>query len=255
MLADSFQFREVLANIVSQDFKVKYKRTSLGYLWSLMNPLLQLLVMTAVFSRFVGRGMKDYSLYLFSGMIAFNFFQNSMINAATVFIEYESFIKKVYLPKLIFPVSRLGIRSIDFLLSLVALALIGLVSRFPFHSTILALPAAIFLLFLMTLGSALLVSVMTVYFRDVQYLMTVAMQLLYFVTPILYPEEGWPPNLVTLFKMNPMYWQVNLFHQLIYFGRMPSGLEWGIASLLSVTFFCGGLLVLQKYEQDLIFKL
>ncbi len=255
MAVDFFKYREVLSNLLSQELKVKYKRTALGYFWSLLNPLLQLAVLSAVFSRVVGRGMKDYSLYLFSGLIAWTFFQNSLISAAASLLDNESFIKKVYLPKILFPVARLCMRSIEFAFSLIALTLIAVVFRFPFHATVFALPLAILILFLQTLGFALLFSVLAVYFRDTQYLLNFGLQLLYFVTPILYEESFWPPELAPFFRLNPMYWQVRLFHQLIYYGQIPTVADWAMAGAVAGASLCVGLGVMLAREQDLIFRM
>src|SRR5882672_5965498 len=98
-LIDSYQYREVLYNLLARDLKVKYKRTYLGYFWSLLNPILQLAVLTLVFSHIVRLGIKDYTLFLFAGLLAWTFFQSALTMASTSLLENENFIKKIYLPK------------------------------------------------------------------------------------------------------------------------------------------------------------
>lgn len=245
----------MLRNILSQDLKVKYKRTYLGYFWSLLNPILQLTVLATVFSHIVRQGIRDYTLYLFSGLLAWNFFQSTLQTASMCLLENENFIKKIYLPKMIFPMSKLCLRAIDFLFSLVALTVIGLVIGASFKVTFLLLPFAIVLLFSFTLGFALLVSVGTVFFRDIQYFLTVFLQLLYFATPIIYPVDLLPEKYAFLLRLNPVFSQITLFHRLIYDGVVPTAQEWG--SALAVSFFSLllGLTVMRKLENELVFRM
>jgi ABC-type polysaccharide/polyol phosphate export permease len=254
-LFDCFHYREVLYNILSQDLKVKYKRTALGYLWSLLNPILQLTIMTVVFSHIVHLGMKDYTLYLFSGLLAWLFMQTSFLTSATSILENENFIKKIYLPKMLFPLSKVCLRSVDFMFSLVALGVIGLFSGFPFRPTIIMLPAAIACLFVFTLGVSMLLSIATIYFRDTQYLLSVFLQLLYFATPIIYPVTALPLNYQPYVALNPFVSQITLFQKLIYAGQYPSAPEWGLAWGLAIFAFSVGSFALLWLEEDLVFRM
>lgn len=254
-LVDCYAYREVLYNIFSRDLKLKYKHTVLGYFWSLLNPILQLAVLSLVFSHVVRWGQKDYTLYLFSGLLVWTVFQNSLISAAYVYIENENFIKKIYLPKMIFPLSKVFFRMVDFLFSLVALSLVGLIMGFKFTAAIAALPAAIALLFVFTLGFSLFVAVVTVYFRDFQYLLNVFLQLLYFATPILYPLSAIPPKYQIVLKLNPLYSQVALFQKLVYVGAWPTLAEWGAAAATALGALILGIAVLLLREDDLVFRM
>jgi ABC-2 type transport system permease protein/lipopolysaccharide transport system permease protein len=227
----------------------------LGYFWSLLNPLLNLVILSVVFSHFVGRGMKDYTLYLFSGLIAWTFFHGSLLASSTSLLENENFIKKIYLPKTIFPLSKVLLRGLDFLLSFVALTFIGFFLHIPFHPTLVAVPLAALSLFVFTWGLSMVVSVATIYFRDAIYLLTVFLQLLYFVTPILYPESTLPAHYLPYLQWNPLYWQLNLFHDLVYLGELPSRFEWAMGAVTALGAFVGGLAVLVGLEEDLVFRM
>lgn len=254
-LIECYRYREVLWNLLGQELKVRYKRTLLGYLWSLLNPILYLAILSFVFSHFVGREIENYTQYLFAGLLPWVFFQGTLISSATVLLDNETFIKKVYLPKLIFPLSKLAIRATDFLLSFFALAVLGLLIHFQYHATLLLVPLAATLLIAFTLGLGVMISIATVYFRDVQYLLTVALQLLYFATPVLYPIQALPPETAVILRWNPLYWIFNLFHQLVYWGQVPSIAEWLIAGSISVVGFSMGLFAMQKLEGELVFKM
>ncbi len=254
-LSDCFRYREVLTSLLERDFKVKYKRTALGYIWSLFNPLLQLAVLTAVFSHVVKIEMKEYTLYLFSGLLAWNFFSHTLLGGACSFVDNENFIKKIYLPKLLFPLSRSLLRAFDFWLSVVALGLIGLVAGFSMKWTSIFLPVAFFWFFLFSFGIGVLAAVVDVYFRDTQYLINVFLQLLYFATPILYPITVLPPAYQKWMALNPLYVEILLFQRLVHEGVMPSPAEWGAAAGVSLATLLLGLGVFLLAEDELVYRL
>lgn len=250
-----FRYREVLYNILARELKVKYKRTSLGYLWSLLNPILQMAVMAFVFSHIVRQGIRDYTQYLFSGFLAWNFFQTTVALSSTAILENENFIKKIYLPKLIFPLSRVCARSIDFVLSVVALSVIGIFAGFQYSASVVCLPLAMASVFLMTLGVAIIVSVATVFYRDVQYLIQVFLQLLYFATPIMYPIEMLPEKYRAWLSLNPFYSQVRVFQAILYDNRFPTVEEWALALATAVMFWLMGLWILKRTEDEIVFRM
>jgi len=252
---DLYQYREVLYNLISQDLKIKYRRTMLGYVWSLLNPVIQLLVLSVVFSHVVRLGMKDYTLFLFSGLLAWTFFSQSLIAASTTFLDHENFIKKIYLPKLLFPLSKVALRGVDFVFSLIALSLVGVISGFPFYATWFYLPFAVLCLGLFTIGLTILVAIATVFFRDVKYLLGVFLQLLYFATPILYPMSVLPPHYAPWMRLNPFYSQVHLFQELIYHGQLPGLNELATTFCVALMTFALGLVALITWEDELVFRM
>lgn len=255
VLAESFTYREVLFNILSQHLKVKYKRTVLGYVWSLLNPVLQLAVLTVVFSHIPKVSTPHYTLYLFAGLMPWTFFSNALLMGASSLLENESFIKKIYLPKIIFPLSKVLLAEVDFLFSLIALSLIALILGFQFHWTIVMLPIALVLFFIFVAGASVMISVATVFFRDVQYLVGVFLNLLYFLTPILYPISAMPEKYHKFLVLNPLFVFIDLFQKLIYSGRVPSLFEWSLALCLSLVTFFGAIMVLVATDQEIVFRM
>lgn len=254
-LGEVYQYREVLYHLLVRDLRLKHKHTKLGYLWSLLNPVFQMSVLTVVFSHLVRLEMRDYTLFIFSGMLPWMFFQSSWFIGSYAFIENQNFIKKVYLPKLVFPLARVIVRWTDYLFSLVALSLIAWVMGFSIQPTVWMLPAAIVLMFLFTLGVTVTMAVAVVFLRDLLHLQTVLMQLLYFATPILYPLEVMPEKYRPLMALNPLYTQIRLFQRLIYDGVAPSAAEWGMAAAMALAFFSLGLLALRAADDELVFRL
>ncbi len=249
-------YREVLFQLVGRDLKLKYKRMALGYLWSLLNPLLQLTVLSIVFSHIVRVDLPHYPLFIFSGFLPWTFFHNSLTQSASSFLEAEPFIKKIYLPREIFPLSKTVVTFVDFLFALGALAILALILGYHFlGNALLGLPLALALLFFFTWGCGMAFSVLTVYFRDTPYLLSVGLQMLYFMTPIFYPLDSLPGRYRTLFSCNPVYTQVHLFQQMFYHGTFPSLRAWAAAFLMSLGTFALGYCLLVWRDKDLVFRL
>ncbi|MCZ6815830.1 MAG: ABC transporter permease, partial [Planctomycetota bacterium] len=215
-----WRFREVIRNFVSQDLKVKYRRSSLGFLWSLLNPLLMMIVLSLVFAHlFIGiKGtMTNYTLYLLSGSLPWIFFAATVDGCCVSIIENEGFAKRQYFPKLVFPLARLGQHLVTLLLSMVALlAAMGPFIDFRFSWALAVLPLSFLCLIAIALGVGAAVAALTVYFRDTQHLVQVALTAFYFLTPILWPMSAQSERRHIYFKMNPMYHVLEMFRAPIY---------------------------------------
>lgn len=251
-----YLYREVLASFIGLLFKLKYRRTFLGYVWSLLNPILQLTVLSVVFSHLVRQGVTNYTLYLFAGLLPWNYFFNSLTFSSMCFIESEHYLKKVYLPKILFPVARVTLAFFDFVWALTAFTIIGLFLKFYPNVAWTALPLALFLLTVFCVGAGTLISVLTVFFRDVQYLVTVFLQMLYFLTPIIYPIDMLPPHLRQIITMfNPVLWEIKLFQRILYEATFPTWEEWAIAAAISFGVFALGIITLTVADDEIVFRL
>jgi ABC-type polysaccharide/polyol phosphate export permease len=167
------QYRDVLAQLVRQFLTLRYRRTILGYLWTLLNPLLMMSVTAVVFATLFNQDLVTYSIFLFAGMVPWTFFATTVSQSCTAFINNEGLIKKIYLPKIIFPLSlTIGI-LIDSALSLLALFVLILLFGAPISWALLFIPIAYLLLLFFALGVALVMAVATVFFRDLQYVISV----------------------------------------------------------------------------------
>ena len=164
------KYRPLIRELVTRDLKVKYRRSFLGYVWSILNPLLMMLLQTLVFSYMFRFQIENFPLYLICGNTLFNFFNESTNMGMGSVLGNSSLIKKVYVPKFIFPISRVVSSFVNLLFSLAAIILVMLITRSPFHLTILLVWAPLVLLFLFTCGIALLLSALAVYFRDLRWL-------------------------------------------------------------------------------------
>lgn len=189
-LIDAFRrYGYLLRQLVSRDFKSKYKRSVLGVLWSFLNPLLTMLVQYIVFSTLFKSDIPNYPLYLLSGIVCFNFFSESTGMALQSITGNASLITKVYVPKYIYPLSRMLSSSINLLMSLIPLLLVMLLTWTPVRPAILLLPVGLVCLVGFCLGIGLILSTMMVFFRDTQFLWGVVSLLWMYATPIFYGNQ------------------------------------------------------------------
>jgi len=251
-----YEFREVLRNLVSSDLKLRFRRSFLGYGWSLLYPVLMMLILAVVFSK-VSKFPSPAKMipYLFAGLVPWNFFVATCMSGSSSLLTNESLLKKIYLPKLIFPLSILLARFVDFLFNVLALfAVIALISFKP-SLALLTLPLAILILFLFVSGVTIALSAINVYVRDAAHLMSVLIQLGFFATPIIYREEELDARYRMLLDFNPFTHIVRVFHAIISDGRFPDVHEWGFAALVSVGAFIFGSWIFTRLERNLIFRL
>lgn len=173
VLAHFVQYRPLISELVGRDLKVKYRRSFLGYVWSILNPLLMMVVQTVIFSYMFRSDIPNYPVYLICGNTLFTFFNESANMGLTSIIYNASLIKKVYIPKYIFPVSRVVSSFVTMSFSLAAVVLVMVFTRSPFYWTILLFWVPLIFLFMFCCGMALTLSALTVYFRDMQHLFSI----------------------------------------------------------------------------------
>jgi len=254
-IVELYSFRNVVKQLVSQQLILRYRRTTLGYLWTLINPLMMMSIMAVVFSALFKSDLKTFAVFLFAGMIPWNFFSAVVTQSGAAFINNEDLIKKIYLPKMVFPLSIMLALLIDSVLSFFALFFIIYVIGGSLSWTVLFLPLAYLMLFFFALGVGLLVSVATVFFRDLQYVMGIAMQGLFFLTPVLYKHEALGGKVAWLVRVNPVTPFIDLFRAPLYLGSLPNiNLIMQVLGI-SVSFFLVGLFVFLRQEKKIVFRL
>ena len=199
------QYKPLLKELVRRDLKVKYRRSFLGYVWSLLNPLLMMCVMTLVFSYMFRFDIPNYPLYLITGQTLWTFFNESTNMSMYSVLQNGALIKKVYIPKFIFPISRVLSSFVTMSFSLVAILVVMVFSKSPFYWTILLFPVPLFFLLLFAMGIGMVLSALSVYFRDITHLYGVLTLAWMYLTPIFYTESIIPAKFLTLFHINPLY--------------------------------------------------
>ena len=217
-----WRYRDLLKQLVSRDIKLKYRRSVLGYVWSVLNPLLIMIVMTVVFSTMFNRNVENFPVYLFCGQLLFNYMNNSTHQAIFSITGNAALLKKTYVPKYIFTVSKITSGMVDLIISMGALVIVMIVTRTPISWHLLLVPVVLMELYLFCLGLGMFLSQANVFFRDTQYIYNAVTTAWMYLTPIFYPIEALPDQMEWgITHLNPMYYFVGQFRALVYQGQMP----------------------------------
>jgi ABC-2 type transport system permease protein len=222
-LANLWSRRELLLGLISSDIRIKYKNSALGIFWSMLSPAFTLGVYYMVFSFFLKNGIPNFVIYLFSGLIVWNLFQNS-INAATgIIVDRAALVKKVSFPREILALSNVGAAVVYFLVQLVILVIfVSALRHAPAWHFMLILPIAFLSLYLFTSALAIIMSAVNVYLRDTRHLMEVILQLWFWLTPVVYSyENSIAPRLsrhglTLVYFLNPVTLIVMTFQRVFY---------------------------------------
>lgn len=248
------QYKNLLKQLVKRDLKLKYRRSVLGYVWSVLNPLLVMMIMTLVFSTMFGRdGIKNFPVYLITGRTMFEFMTTSTNASMRSIIGNSALLKKCYVPKYIFVMAKVTSSLVDFVFSLGALVIVMVFTRADVTPYILLSPLVIVQLFLFCCGLGFLLASMNVFFRDVQYIYKAVTTAWMYLTPIFYPITRLDKGLQIFVKTcNPMYYYVAQFRDLVYSGHFPGPrIFWG-GWLIGIVMFVIGILVFKKSQDKFI---
>jgi len=244
-----YDYRYLLQVMVRRDIKNKYRGSYLGILWSLLNPLLQMVVLTIIFSTLFERSIENFALYMISGRILFDFFSGTTTMSIRSLTTSSSLIKKVYFPKYIVPLSRVISNFIIFLISLIDLALVIVITGASLSWEMLFAPVYLIIFMLFTLGCSLILSTIAVFFRDIEHLYGIVTMVLMYFSAIFYPIDILPKNAEFLLLFNPIYQFILGFRGCVYYNvgisyfNLVVCLVWAVVSL-----FLG--LFLFKRNQD-----
>ncbi len=246
---NTFLFEE----LVKRDFKQKYKRTVLGMAWSILSPLLNLLVMSLVFTQFFGRNMEHYTTYLFCGNLVFSYFRESTNSGMNALMANSSIFSKVNVPKYMFLLSKNISSLINFGLTLCVFFVFALIDHVPFGPHFLMLIYPVCCLVLFNIGMGLILSALFVFFRDITYLYDIFTMLLMYMSAIFYTVESFGPTVQKLFLLNPVYCYIRYFRIITLEGRIPS-LSYHLLCAFYVVLIVGiGGLIYRKYNHKFLY--
>lgn len=249
-----FSYRELLFSLTRKELKVKYRGSILGFFWSLLNPILVMIIYSFVFSIVMRLGIEHYAIFLISVLLPFNFLSNSVNYGASSIIANSNLINKIYFPREIIPLSVVLANLVNFCLELVALFVVLAVMGYKFYLYLYLLPLVILIQFFLVVGATLLVSSLNVFFRDLQHLIGIIMMIWFFGTPIIYPLDMVPEKFQFIMKANPMTVFSIFYRDIFYYVNHPEGFQIPtlkvIIVCLAVTFiiFFVGYFIFKKLE-------
>lgn len=254
--AELVRFAPVVQNMVAQELRVKYQRSLLGFFWTLLNPILMMATLTVVFANLLGQGdsWREYAIFLFSGMLPWTLLASSLSDCAFCIILNENLIRKIYVPKLVFPLTRVLLNLVTFGLSLAAMFVLLVPLGARLSPPMLMLPVPILLFAIFTLGLGLLIATLNTFYRDCSHLVGVFLQAWYFATPILYEasqfqSHGW------LFRLNPAYPFIRMFQVIIRYRTWPDLSLLLAATAIALVSLGVGYAAFKANEDKLVFRL
>lgn len=248
-LDEVIAYSELLGNLVVRDLRTKYRGSFFGIFWSLLNPLLLMIVYTVVFSLIVRVNIHPYAVFLLTGLVPWNAFAMSLTAATNSVLDNSGIVRKIYFPLQILPLSAVLANSVNFGINLVLLAVLTVIFHASFSAAMVFVPVLVLLQICFAYGLGSLLAAAQVYFRDVQYFLSIMLTAWFFLTPIVYSIDLVPGKLQKVLAVNPMAWNITSFQDVWFYGRMP---RWsylvGFAAV-SLVMLIGGILIYGRLSQ------
>ena len=244
-IQEIYNYREMIVSLVKRELRGKYKASVLGFLWTFLNPLFQMLVYTIVFSYILESNIDNFPIFLFIGLIPWNFFGTAIASGAACVVNQENLIKKIYFPRIVLPISYVTSMFINMLLTFIVIFVAIFVTGYGINPVaLLFLPLVMLTEYILALGICMLASALTVYFRDLEYILGILNMAWMYLTPILYTIDMVPEDLRFLLDFNPMTPIILAYREILYYKQVPqmtmllqAGLFGGIILIIGIVVF------------------
>ena len=244
-----YEYRELLKSSIKKDVGGKYKNSVLGVLWSFLYPLLQIAVYAIVFPLIMRSNMENYTVFVCCGLIPWNFFSTATSRTSFTMIENGNIIKKVYFPREILPLSVVTSEAINFIISTIIILAFVLGYGMGLSKYIIFYPLILIVQYFLLIGISFIVSSVTVYFRDLQHFIGIALQLLFYATPIVYATNIIPESYQWILRLNPMTFIIDGYRSIFYYQQQPDFISLGITLLVSLILCVVGYLLFSKLQK------
>lgn len=250
-----YEYREMIISLVRKDLRGRYKGSVLGFLWTFINPLLQLIVYTIVFSIIMNTSYEQYYLFLFVALVPWMFFSSSVTDGAASILKEKDMVKKIYFPREVLPISTVTSGFVNMILTFIVVFVVVIISGRELNPlALLCLPVVMIVEYILCLGIALIVSSLTVYLRDLQYILGIFVMALQYLTPVMYGVDMVERSsagkwLVMMFNLNPMTPIIKIYRQIIYYGEVPELGSLLIAVAVGVVFIVVGEILFKRLQK------
>ncbi len=247
---DIWEYRAMIQSLVRRDLRGRYKASVLGFLWTFILPLCQLLVYTLVFSVILKSVIDKYYLYLFVALIPWNFFSSCLTVGSKCILSQESLVKKIYFPREVIPVSFVTSAFVNMLYCEIVVIAVSILSGVQFTFLgLLCLPVVMLIQYCLTLGITMIVCSVDVYFRDLEHIMGIVSMAWMFMTPIMYSITVVPENLLPVFYLNPMTSIIQAYRDILYSGTVPHMRTLGMSIIMAVVFLVLGFIIFGRLKR------
>lgn len=255
-IRELYNYREMIFSLIRRDLKGRYKGSIMGFLWTFLNPLLQLVVYTVVFSTVMRMGIENYEVFLFVTLIPWIFFSTSIIASSGSIIYNQNLITKIYFPREVLPLSVVCSNFINMLYCFViVLSVVFYTNREINMYLLLVLLVVMSVEFCICLGMSYILSSLTVYFRDLEHILSVVVLAWQFMTPVMYPVSMIPCDLLPLFELNPMFHVITCYRDILYYNKMPNMDYLIYASLYGIFIVILGYVIFSKLKKNFVEEL
>ena len=244
-----YEYRELLKSSIKKDVGGKYKNSVLGVLWSFLYPLLQIAVYAIVFPLIMISNMENYTVFVCCGLIPWNFFSTAISRSSFTMIENGNILKKVYFPREILPISVVTSEAVNFVISTIIILAFVLGTGMGLTWYVIFYPVILLIQYILLIGISLFVSSITVYFRDLQHFIGIALQLLFYATPIVYATNIIPESYQWILRLNPMTFIIDGYRSIFYYQQQPDFISLGITLLVSLILCVVGYLLFSKLQK------
>ena len=249
-LQEVYRYREMIINLVRRDLRGRYKASFLGFLWTFINPFLQLMVYTMVFSVIMRSSIDKYYLFLFVGLIPWIFFAASVSAGSGCIVNQSNMITKIYFPREILPIAHVTVQFVNMLFSFFVVFIVIAFSGIGFQITVLPLLIPVMVIeYFLALGITLIISSLTVYFRDIEHITSIVVMAWQFLTPVMYSIDMVPEELRKVFMINPMTPVIIAYRDILYYKRAPQLSTLMLSIVMAMIFMLIGVLVFNKLKK------
>ena len=255
-LKELYEYREMINSLVQKELRGKYKGSVLGFFWSLLIPLFQLLIYTMVFSVFMRSEIENFSMFLFVTLIPWFFFNSCVSTAALSIVQQKNLVEKIYFPRMVLPVASTISYFVNMLLSFIIVFVALFVTGIGVEVRVLGYLPLIFLIeFVMGIGAALLFSALTVYFRDLEYILGIITMAWMYMTPILYPLDMVPEEIQKYLYLNPMTSVTIAYRDILYYQKAPEMQTLSYAIVWGIVVLVAGWITFQRLQRNFVEEL
>ncbi len=245
-----YEYREMIFSMVRRDLRGRYKGSALGFLWTFLNPLFQLIVYTIVFSVIMKVGYEKYYLHLFTALVPWIFFSSSVAGGAGIIRAQSNLVNKIYFPREVIPISHVICQLINMLLTFLVVLAVVLVTGHGLNGiALLYLIPVTIVEFFLALGLTLITSVLTVFLRDIEYVSGIILLAWQFLSPVMYGIDYVPEKYRTLYMLNPMTPIIIAYRDIFYWKRPPELGTLGLAALMGILSIVIGFIIFEKLKK------
>lgn len=250
-IREVFAYRQMIFRLVKRDLRGRYKGSVLGFLWTFLNPLLQLVVYSLVFSAIMRVGIDNYYIFLFVGLVPWLFFSSCLTGGASCIWQQQDLVKKIYFPREVLPISFVISQFVNMLLTFIVIFIVLFVSGQGVNpAALLFLPVVMFVELVLALGVTMVLSGLTVYFRDLEYIFSIISMAWMYLTPVMYSVDMVPAEYERLFYLNPMTMIIIAYRDILYYQQIPHLRTLVSGFAVGVVIFATGWFVFSRLKRN-----